>query len=668
VALAAGAQVSLTAAADPGGTFLGWSGDCAGTQSCTLVMDRDRQVHASFERPPDGGFPRDGGTGNPDAGVPPHDGGSPPDAGTLFIQILSPAPSTMVTGASFDVLAQIQTAGAALDETKLEALLQGYPAMRLLPNAGGPAETYRGTIPVATLRSARYDLVVRAASLDGATSSKTQPVLVNTGPLIAILRPESNGRASQLLSYDFTVRIAPDIAGVTVASVTAAVGQCAVTLPAPTVSENVQRYTGSHDLDTCSPPLVDGTQQLTVTARDDTQPTGIASTATALFVVDRRGPTINIRAPAAGQLVGGTITVEAEVTDPSGVRAGSVAATVSHGGTGLTFALEPATGNLYRGPFDTRRLPNPTRIQNPSLQVVADDSLGNHSQAGNLFSLDNVPPIGDIDPPRAQVVEVRQNQPNRCSKPFDPVGEVPNDLGTVLQMFDLRAQVRDEGNEGLGADYIVVSKVAWVTLYVLDDTSRPLVVDSDGDGFCDSINPQVVPTPGVPPGPTQALSLNMAKMPLRGGLSFKGPYELFDPGQCSAGTETSEPGLLCSTTTMAVTLQEYSYADSLIWTLPPVVLNDFQCAGMQFDALANNISDGWICVAVAFADGVGNRSVSRPIRLCVDKDGTGICQQDGGPGAAPSCTGTLNPATGEVSATPCTAYDFGARQLFLWRH
>jgi Tol biopolymer transport system component len=43
-----GEQVMLTADADPGSTFVGWSGACDGTASCVLTMDRARAVTATF--------------------------------------------------------------------------------------------------------------------------------------------------------------------------------------------------------------------------------------------------------------------------------------------------------------------------------------------------------------------------------------------------------------------------------------------------------------------------------------------------------------------------------------------------------------------------------------------------------------------------------------------
>jgi hypothetical protein len=44
-----GTVVSLTAQADPGSAFVGWSGDCTGTGGCTVTMDGARTVSARFD-------------------------------------------------------------------------------------------------------------------------------------------------------------------------------------------------------------------------------------------------------------------------------------------------------------------------------------------------------------------------------------------------------------------------------------------------------------------------------------------------------------------------------------------------------------------------------------------------------------------------------------------
>lgn len=49
--LAEGTALSLTAQADEGASFGGWSGDCSGQGICAVTMDRDRSVTATFTKP-----------------------------------------------------------------------------------------------------------------------------------------------------------------------------------------------------------------------------------------------------------------------------------------------------------------------------------------------------------------------------------------------------------------------------------------------------------------------------------------------------------------------------------------------------------------------------------------------------------------------------------------
>ena len=51
-----GGTVLLTASADPGNAFTGWQGDCSGTGACSLLMNADHQVTATFTATPPGPF------------------------------------------------------------------------------------------------------------------------------------------------------------------------------------------------------------------------------------------------------------------------------------------------------------------------------------------------------------------------------------------------------------------------------------------------------------------------------------------------------------------------------------------------------------------------------------------------------------------------------------
>jgi hypothetical protein len=87
-----------------------------------------------------------------------------------------------------------------------------------------------------------------------------------------------------------------------------------------------------------------------------------------------------------------------------------------------------------------------------------------------------------------------------------------------------------------------------------------------------------------------------------------------ESGVACSGSE-DRPLPLCGTTSLTYTLG-YSAALPSIWTIAPVVADGLHCVGNQFDA-SNSLKDGWACVAVEAADKMGNKQVSRPIRVCI---------------------------------------------------
>jgi hypothetical protein len=125
--------------------------------------------------------------------------------------------------------------------------------------------------------------------------------------------------------------------------------------------------------------------------------------------------------------------------------------------------------------------------------------------------------------------------------------------------------------------------------------------------------------------------------------SGSGIFKHDDRVSCSVepGHDQGDPSPLCDTTYSptknAVMTYSMGYAVGglpSIWTIPPIVGDGLQCAGRQFDA-SNNLHDGWACVAVVASDALGNKQVSRPIRICV--------------AAQPSSTACLGVALGSVS-------------------
>ena len=110
-----------------------------------------------------------------------------------------------------------------------------------------------------------------------------------------------------------------------------------------------------------------------------------------------------------------------------------------------------------------------------------------------------------------------------------------------------------------------------------------------------------------------------------------------------------------------------SYTDAnepAIWTIPPVTATPSGCVGFQFDTL-NSMPEGPACFVVVARDNAGNHSVSKPLRLCINRSlpggATGPCA--GWPGTALDCLGTYTKATKMTGAPACSPapgdFDFG---------
>jgi hypothetical protein len=180
------------------------------------------------------------------------------------------------------------------------------------------------------------------------------------------------------------------------------------------------------------------------------------------------------------------------------------------------------------------------------------------------------------------------------------------------------------------------------------------VIDTDGDGFCDDINPEVVPI-GSKPLPGEAVAVAMAALAPGGSADFSG-----DPGGgiplhpvCDTwGDEKEPPKELCKTTPVTVnTFYTASASEPAIYTIPPIVSGSYQCMGLPFDFKANSFNEGWVCAAVVADDNLTNRGVSPPIRLWYDQKLLSYGPLPGSAGTPPICTGTLDKVTGKVDAS-----------------
>ena len=234
----------------------------------------------------------------------------------------------------------------------------------------------------------------------------------------------------------------------------------------------------------------------------------------------------------------------------------------------------------------------------------------------------------------------------RCARPTDPLAtwgwtwngsvwqRVPLvDGARVPQAFFLRARVEDLGNEVTGDALTPIAGInpSTVRLLVLPRDDRPLAISSSH--ICDHLNPDLHQTTALTgTDPDEVLTIDMANVPpsppCTGDFRYFGPSPSPTPPGCcgSYGDLALEdaPKPLCKY--LAEDLQSTSVIPG-IYSLAPVTDGGPQCQGTQFDA--GYLPDGWFCVAVEAEDAVGNRAISKPLHLCLDKGWTdpSVCKQ-----------------------------------------
>ena len=163
-------------------------------------------------------------------------------------------------------------------------------------------------------------------------------------------------------------------------------------------------------------------------------------------------------------------------------------------------------------------------------------------------------------------------------------------------------------------------------VYILDDATQPLLVDTDADGICDSINPGFLPN--NPQGNPPAVVIDLTPVAPTGasffpmGISFPPAYQ----SQCfggsngdGTGSDDAPPDELCATTFLTRVIPDNTdpdFARNNIFGRAP--LSGLRCVGDRFDFLGAGINPGSACVAARVTDNGGNESISSPLRVCLD--------------------------------------------------
>jgi hypothetical protein len=614
-----------------------------------------------------------GAIGGVDAGTP---------SGTVSITIQSPTANAILSNnAAAPVSAKVIIANGTdiVDPSSVRvSLIQdgAVAPVSATPLVGPSGNLFTGKLSLAGLRSGDYTLTVTAKSSTNLSGSSSVKVKIDGGPVITVLSPVPGHhyKGSIIVQAVIDPGSYPPVS-----SIACSVAGTPLTLQ-PAGPPN--QYRAVFDLS--MPIALTGDQLFEMSANDANTKTDIKF----MFNVDITGPEITMPVPAAGSITGNVIRLAANIDDAAGLDDSSLQVLIGDKTMPqFKLALALDTTGAYSVLFDTKLL-TPCRlplgsslcIVRPTISFRAADALGNEATLAYEIALDNIPPVADLVPPPIRVSKLDDGL--RCSFAFDPLGgdnnysgDSPDDGCRVPQLFDLRARIEDSGNYGTGIKQIPIAGVdpEVTAVYILAETAQPLVVDQDGDGFCDVINPKLIPTTSPLTGaPRQVLKVRLKPVPPAGAGDFRA--DLTVPAGCEEGQDLNPPVDICKVEQPKVAI---SYAGGVpaIWSIEPIAPDDARyCFGSQFDTFANNVADsasatggGWRCIAVATADMNGNLSTSAPIRVWVDykyQDPANWCDMPpANAGAPPSCTGTYDKATDTLTAKACTSRKFSPGEI-----
>ena len=555
------------------------------------------------------------------------------DEGGPAVAILLPTPASdpntdkLVTDPSLSVECAVAATDALVDDTSVSIIVRddaGSTETPVVVNNGDG--TYSASVDLGSYPNGTLTVACEAfdSSVEKRCSSATVMTFLDLGPSVVILSPDDGSVQAGGMDVEFTFAADPVSDSDTMAGLADGSGSLVV---AGAEIENIVSeggvFIGTVDFDDASlyQTSLNGAYEFSASVANMR---GVTRRETRGFTVDASGPTINIIKPDLASIIAGATTVTAEITDPSGVDSSTVRYLID----AQEFSMTQVGGtNRYTGSFDANQYPTTTGQIN--INVSADDLVGNDTTKQLSVQLDSVPPIMDLDPPTVREGK-EEDQGIICSTEFDPVGaEAANDLTVLGPTPNFRARIHDRTNResaifGVNNDDIQV--------YILDDETQALVIDTDDDGICDSINPALLPN--NPAGNQPAVVIDMTPVAATGnayfaaGITLPAAYNGFPVcygGNNGDGTGSSmdPPDRVCSGTFLTRVIPDNTdpdFARPNIFGRAP--LGSVRCIGDRFDFPGAGINPGRACVAGRVTDNGGNESISSPLRVCLD-DGLG---------------------------------------------
>jgi hypothetical protein len=634
-----------------------------------VVVGCDSNVNKPFEVNDSGGPGNDGFVFNTPDLTPTDDGG------VLMLDLAGAADGPTITITSPMMNEEVAYDTLTVTATivgKNGAIVDGNTVQILIPTKAGGflsapmqltamQDVYKGSIDISSIRSGPSSFTVVASDVNGKQGAASQNYVHDHGPTITFIQPTApTATGSLYVEVLIDDPLHPLADASTVKATIHSGDNIMLAQIAGAVPLRVQSTIKFTDY---SPPL-DGTQILTVTAANSK---GTVGKGIKQFTVDNAGPTITFVNPMPGDFIGGVLQIQATIDDLSGVADNSVVA-VFGGDLTKSVQLTRTMPNmpLFEGLFDVRQLG--TNYVLPTLSVRAADTLGNQSELAEEIIVDNTPPLLSLDPPPIFIGKILAGNILQCSQPFDPVGDdAANDGQKVQQVITLRARVEDRGNFASGLSVVRYSGIAphSVFLYGVPVANGPLAVDTDGDHNCDDVNPLLVPTTNITAS-NQAIAVELTSIPPGGNLDLRPtPSPSPVPAACQQLGDPAgvAPLALCSfSSPMTFVISADDGVTPVIYTVPPVVNNPFDCVGFQFDSL-NRMPEGPACFAVVARDNAGNHLVSKPLRVCIDRGGGQCNPGTWPPTTLPNCTGTYDKVANMTNNTACNTQTFGSPGL-----
>jgi hypothetical protein len=385
------------------------------------------------------------------------------------------------------------------------------------------------------------------------------------------------------------------------------------------------------------------------------------------FSVDSTPPTITYVNPSKPTVVGGNTKFEFTVVDKgAGVDESTVGIRINSGPTYYYRETDAARWTHSKASdsytFMTTNADFVGSIAQATINISASDKVKNASAADQalVVFLDQRPPIVSLDPQtvRERYFDTDVNA-NVCSVAFDPLGEAVNDLSIDNGAALFRALVWDDTNTPLDTSaisYYAGTDPAKVTLFFQDNLDAPLLVDTDKDKVCDDIargadgvRQPVATLTSVEPSGT-APYVNGTAVALNGGTSTADDTRFGTApaigNWCNWQThwgawDREDETFRCGLTSDLVRVIRHSLQatppERVIYGIGVESGTALGCTGTYWEYtsfIKRPVREGWVCFAAMAVDKVGNRGVSKPLRLCYDDPSTP---------EQPSCAKSIQP-------------------------